>query len=68
MEDVSAKVLENKKLLAQQLSLENFLINEAEVLEMDLQGADLQRDMDGEIVLPTEVMKAMREMGKKVEC
>lgn len=68
MDDLTDVVKENKELLAQQICLENLIRNEFEVCEKDLLNADLQRDMDGNLVLPDSVQSSMAKLGKKVTC
>ncbi|CAD7942718.1 unnamed protein product [Amoebophrya sp. A120] len=68
MEDLTDVVQANKELLAQQICLENLVKNEFEVSEKDLLNADLQRDMDGNLVLPESVQSSMTKLGKKVTC
>lgn len=68
MEDLTEVVNEHQKLLAHQISLENFLRNEVEVCDSDSKNEDLQRDTRGNLVLPDKVVESMKDMGKKVQC
>lgn len=68
MEDLTDTVKEHEKLLANQISLENFLRNEVDVCEADSKNEDLQRDTRGNLVLPDDVVENMRKLGKKVQC
>ncbi|CAD7926461.1 unnamed protein product [Amoebophrya sp. A25] len=68
MDDLSEVVKENKDLLAQQICLENLVRSEFEVAEQDMLNPDIQKDMDGNLVLPDSVQASMKELGKKVTC
>ena len=66
MEDLSELVRENSGLLAQQIRLEELLRNDLAVCEEDVKNEDLQKDCDGNVVLPAAVVQAMQEQGRKV--
>lgn len=66
MEDCSGLVAEHKKLLVEQISMEALIRNDLAVAEADVKGGDLQRDPDGNVVLPDSVVESMKEMGKKL--